>query len=255
MAGKRSLRIFLVLAAFLAGGAGSVSAQQTAGASFFENFDSLSQAQWYVSDGWSNGEWQNCTWSKSQLTVANGIVTLGFEKKPYKDCDYSCAEIQTTGRYGYGVYEARMKTDEGSGVNAAFFTYTGKPHDEIDFEVLTMDTSKVSLNTYVSSKPKNGTTVGVPGGTTEFNHYAFVWEEGRLRWFVNGNLVHEATGADLPTHPQKIYFSHWGSDTFTDWMGTFADPGRKLTMEVDWVAFTTPGEACQFPESVACDLQ
>ncbi|WP_346772377.1 family 16 glycosylhydrolase [Chelativorans sp. AA-79] len=188
------------------------------------------------------------------MSLSNGIVTLGFEKRPYNNRQYSCAEIQTTARFGYGVYEARMKTDEGSGINAAFFSYTNSPHDEIDFEVLAKDTSKVSLNTYVSGKPNHGTTVDVPGGTTQFNHYAFVWEEGRLRWYVNGKLVHEATGSDLPTHPQKLMLSHWGSDTFTEWMGPFEDPGRKLIMEVDWVAYTAPGESCQFPESVACAL-
>jgi len=256
MAGNQSRSAFLLLSALLVSAA-PASAQQTTGASFFDNFDTFSRSRWYVSDGWANGTWQNCTWSSGQVSPANGIVTLGFEKKQYKDRQYSCAEIQTTGRYGYGVYEARMKTDESaSGLNSAFFSYTNSPHDEIDFEVLMKDTSKVSLNTYVSGQPKHGTSVAVlPSGTTQFNHYAFVWEEGRMRWFINGELVHEATGTDLPTHPQKIFFSLWGSDTFTDWLGSFEDPGRKLTMEVDWVAFTALGEECQFPESVACNLQ
>jgi endo-1,3-1,4-beta-glycanase ExoK len=191
--------------------------------------------------------------------VSDGIVTLGFEKRPSNNREYSCSEIQTVERFGYGTYEARMKTGTGSGLNAAFFTYIGpqqgQPHDEIDFEVLTKDTSRVSLNTYVTGEPRHGSAIEVPGGTTAFNHYAFVWEEGRLRWFVNGSQVHEATGSDLPVHPQKIFFSLWGSDTFTDWMGPFSDPGQKVTMEVDWVAYTAPGQPCQFPESVACDLQ
>jgi len=246
-------RISTLVATLLIGGTWPAFSQTT-GTSFFDDFDNFDRSRWYVSDGWANGEWQNCTWSKGQVSVANGIVTLGYEKKPYNNREYSCAEIQTTARFGYGVYEARMKTDEGSGINAAFFSYTNSPHDEIDFEVLTKDTSKVSLNTYVSGKPHNGATVEVPSGTTQFNHYAFVWEQGRLRWYINGKLVHEATGANLPNNPQKIFFSHWGSGTFTDWMGAFADPGRKLKMEVDWVAYTAPGDACQFPESVACNL-
>ena len=256
MAGNNFRFIFLLLSAFSISVAPAF-AQSTGGASFFDDFDTFSKARWYVSDGWANGEWQNCTWATSQVSATEGRVVLSFEKKPYKDRQYSCAEIQTTGRYGYGVYEARMKTDQStSGLNSAFFSYTNSPHDEIDFEVLMKDTSKVSLNTYVSGEPKHGRAVAVsPSGTTQFNHYAFVWEEGRLRWFINGTLVHEATGTDLPTHPQKIFFSFWGSDTFTDWLGTFADPGRKLQMEVDWVAFTALGEECQFPESIACNLQ
>lgn len=76
-----------------------------------------------------------------------------------------------------------------------------------------------------------------------------------MRWYVNGNLVHEATGTDLPTNPQKIFFSLWGTDTLSDWMGVFADPGGRKTLQVDWIAYTAPGEPCQFPESVACSLR
>ena len=241
--------------------AGSSLAQEPSSHSFRDDFDTFDRQRWYVSDGWANGEHQNCTWSKKQLRLADGILTLGFEKKQTKDRDYVCAEIQTRQRFGHGTYEARLKTDTGSGINAAFFTYIGpsdgEPHDEIDFEVLTRDTSKVSVNTYVAGKPRNGSTVEVDGGADAgFNDYAFVWEENRLRWYVNGDLKHEADSpAELPSRPQKIFFSLWGSDTLDDWMGAFEDPGRKVTMQVDWVAYTAPGDPCQFPESVACDLQ
>lgn len=233
----------------------------TTGQSFRDDFDNFDRSRWYVADGWANGEHQNCVWSSKELDLADGILTLSFQKREMQNRDYACAEIQTHQRFGYGTYEARFKTDTGPGINAAFFTYigptNGAPHDEIDFEVLTRDTSGVDVNTYVTGKPRNGSRVDVSGGTdTDFNDYAFVWEKDRLRWYVNGELMHEATEpAELPSNPQKIFFSLWGSDTLNDWMGTFEDPGRKLTMEVDWVAYTAPGDDCQFPESVVCKLQ
>ena len=46
----------------------------------------------------------------------------------------------------------------------------------------------------------------------------------------------------------------WGSDTLSGWMGAFADPGAAVAAEIDRVAFTALGEACQFPESIACKL-
>jgi len=255
-------RMFPVAAALaISGAAIDVAAAQSEGSkSFFDGFDRFDRARWYVSDGWANGEWQNCTWSSRQLKLADGQLTLAFEDRPYKDRDYSCAEVQTHQRFGHGIYEARMRTGAGSGLNAAFFTYIGpadnQPHDEIDFEVLTRDTSQVSLNTYVAGAPRHGTEIAVPGGTEDdFVDYAFIWEEDRIRWYVDGELVHEATGADtLPSHPQKIFFSLWGSDTLTDWMGPFENPGR-VEMAVDWVAFTELGEDCHFPESIACDLE
>jgi endo-1,3-1,4-beta-glycanase ExoK len=233
------------------------NAAETQGTTFFDGFDSFDRTRWYVSDGWSNGDHQNCTWSRQAVTTKDGAVTLAF--KPTGDAakPFVCGEIQTNAVFGHGTFEARFRTDKASGINAAFFTYIGpvhkKPHDEIDFEVLTRDTSSVSLNTFVDGEPKNGTVIALPSPSdTNFHTYSFVWEPERLRWFIDGVLVHDVQGQDLPSNPQKIYFSHWGTGTLTDWMGPFTDPGRALTMDVDWVAYTAPGETCAFEGSVLC---
>lgn len=227
---------------------------------FLDNFDTLDKSRWYISDGWTNGSHQNCTWSKKEVKDEDGHLVLSFDKKQYKDRAYSCAEIQTKKRFSYGVYEARMKTGSGSGLNAAFFTFIGsadkQPHDEIDFEVLTKNPDKVQVNAYASGKGKNEKLVDVKGGTnTAFHDYAFVWEPDRIRWYVDGELVNTITDpAKIPTHPQKIFFSLWGSDNMTGWMGRFQDPESPVTLTVDRVAFTPLGEACQFKGSLACTI-
>ncbi len=231
------------------------------GKSFIENFDRLDTKHWYVSDGWANGDHQNCTWSKGQVEVADGTLRLGFAKQQTKDRAYVCGEIQTNPRYGYGAYEIRMKAVAGSGLNTGFFTYIGpvhkQPHDEIDFEVLGKNPSKVQINTYVDGKNAGPERlVDVPGGADQgFNDYAFVWEKDRIRWYVNDELVGEATDpAKLPSHASKIYLSLWGSDTLKSWMGTFAEPAGPVAAEIDRIAFTAAGDACQFPESIVCKL-
>lgn len=232
------------------------------GKSFVDNFDGLDKKRWYVSDGWSNGDHQNCTWSKDQASIADGKLKLGFLKKETKDRDYACGEVQTNRRFGYGTYEARIKAVAGSGLNTGFFTYIGpvhkQPHDEIDFEVLGKDPAKVQLNQYVNGKSVgDAKLVDVPGGADRgFNDYAFVWRKDRIAWYVDGKLVGEATDpAKLPSHASKIYLSIWGSDTLKSWMGVFADPGQPIAAEVDRIAFTAEGDACQFPESIVCKLQ
>ncbi|MFC3163140.1 glycoside hydrolase family 16 protein [Ciceribacter thiooxidans] len=230
------------------------------GTSFVETFDKLDTSFWFVSDGWNNGPHQNCTWSKSQVSVAGGLLTLTFDQQKTGDRDYVCGEIQTRKRYGYGTYEIRMKAATGSGLNSAFFSYIGpadkKPHDEIDFEVLGRDTSKVQVNQYVSRKGGNEALVDVPGGAdTGFNDYAFVWEKDRLRFFVNGEMAHEVTDpTKLPVNAQKIFISLWGTDTLKDWMGNFAfsSPTR---MQIEQVAFTAAGDKCQFEGSLVCKLK
>lgn len=185
------------------------------------------------------------------------MLTLSFAPGKSATRDYLCGEVQTRDSYGYGTYEARLRTGRGSGLNAAFFSYIGpqqqKPHDEIDVEILLRDTSKVSLNTYVSGTPANGGRVAIPSSDRGFGTYAFIWEPDRLRWFVNGKLVHEAADTGrLPVTPQRMFLSLWGSDTLTDWMGPFNAPARPVTMEVDWIAFTKAGDPCRFPQSILC---
>ncbi|MQX07651.1 glycoside hydrolase family 16 protein [Sinorhizobium fredii] len=238
----------------------NATAQEGAnGASFLDDFDKLDSKTWFVSDGWDNGAHQNCTWSKKQVKIVDGILELGFEERKEGKRNFACGEIQTRKRFGYGTYEARIKAADGSGLNSAFFTYIGpsdkKPHDEIDFEVLGKNTAKVQINQYVSAKGGNEFLADVPGGANQgFNDYAFVWEKDRLRYYINGELVHEVTDpANIPVNAQKIFFSLWGTDTLSDWMGTFSykEPTR---LQVDRVAFTAPGDKCQFAESVACRL-
>ncbi|CDZ36061.1 glycoside hydrolase family 16 protein [Neorhizobium galegae] len=233
--------------------------QGAAGQSFVENFDSLDRSVWYVSDGWNNGKHQNCTWSKKQVKVEGGALQLTFTGDKTGDRDFACGEIQTKARFGYGTYEVRMKSATGSGLNSAFFTYIGptdkKPHDEIDFEVLGKNTGQVQLNQYVSAKGNNEKLVPVAGGADQgFNDYAFIWEESRLRYFVNGKLVHEVTDkTKIPQNPQKIFVSLWGTDTLKQWMGAFSYT-QPTSMTVDRISFTAIGEKCRFPQSVLCTL-
>jgi endo-1,3-1,4-beta-glycanase ExoK len=227
--------------------------------SFVDNFDRFDTKRWYVSDGWSNGKHQNCVWSKNLLKLKDGVLTLGFRKQKMKDREYACAEIQTLKTLSYGTYEARIKTGAGSGLNAAFFTFVGpqhkKPHDEIDFEVLLKDTSRVQLNVYVNGKGGNEKLVPVAGGTDKgFNDYAFVWKENQIDWYVNGEHVYTVSdAAKLPSNDQRIFFSVWGSDNMISWLGAFVDPGDAAFLEIDRMAFTALGEPCQFEGSVACD--
>jgi endo-1,3-1,4-beta-glycanase ExoK len=229
-------------------------------ASFVENFDKLDRSRWYISNGWTNGDHQNCTWSKRQVSVADGALKIVFEKKETGDRAYACGEVSTKKRYGYGTYEVRMKAAAGTGLNSAFFTFIGprdkQPHDEIDFEVLGKDPSEVQVNYYVGAKGGHEKMAPVPGGADAgFNDYAFVWDKDSIRWYINGKLVHTTDDpSKLPSHASKVFVSLWGTDTLTSWMGRFAEPDQPLTMEVDRIAFTALGDTCQFPESVACSL-
>jgi endo-1,3-1,4-beta-glycanase ExoK len=252
----RRLAMALVLSAGFADA--SAQAQDTTSASsFFEPFDKLDNNFWYISDGWSNGAHQNCTWSSSMISVADGMASLTLSKSAV-DEKLLCGELQSKQRYGFGTYEARVKAATGSGLNSAFFSYIGptdqEKHDEIDFEVIGKDINAVQVNQYV--KAKGGNEKMIPLATPadqDFSVFAFVWEPSRLRFFVNGVLVKDvADPALVPTIRQKIFFSLWGTDTLVDWMGPFSYAGP-VKMQIDWVAFTKAGEKCLFAASLTCD--
>ena len=242
----------------------SVTAQE-AGASFFDDFDSFDRVRWYASDGWANGDHQNCGWADNRVKLNDGILEIGFGPGQVAGRSFSCGEIRTRKAYKYGTYEARLKTPAGSGLNAAFFTYTGptmkQPHDEIDFEVLARDTSKVSTGTFVSGKSGlgtpgngNGRLLDLPyASDSDFIQYAFVWAPESIKFYANGELIRTIdTPHEIPTHEQNIFFSLWGSDTLTEWLGPFEAPAQPIKMELDWFGYTAPGDSCTFPQSITC---
>lgn len=254
----------IVAAVFLsivATGFGSTSAAEggaVGGNSFIENFDRLPRDRWYISDGWTNGDHQNCYWTKSNARIRSGILQLHFNEGVGR---FQCAEVQTLDVFSYGTYEVRMRAPEpASGFNAAFFTYTGPyfgdPHDEIDIELLMREPAEIWLNVHVNGDGDNGVTIPEQTLSKQFNDFAFVWKRDSLEWYVNGRLLRRINDpALIPVTPQKIYASLWSSGTLTEWMGPFRYPPIPYFLEIDRIAYTKLGEACQFDESIVCVLE
>lgn len=228
-------------------------------APLIEHFDTLDRSVWMVSHGWSNGSHQGCTWSRSQVAVADGVLRMSLSRSPEDPNRMLCAELQSREKRHYGLYEVRMRPVAGGGMVSAFFTYTGPhandPHDEIDFEFLGKSPWKVQLNYYTGGVGDHEAMIGLPAaGPDRFAVYSFLWEPDRIAWFIDGRLVHEVTGPDMPVTAGKLYLSLWnGTSQVRDWLATFVAPSEPMVMEVDWVAFSPPGSSCLVEGSVSCD--
>jgi beta-glucanase (GH16 family) len=224
--------------------------------SYVDNFDKLDATKWQVSDGWNNGEQQNCTWDKTQVAASEGTLNLSFAKKAVGEREYACSEVQYKKERGFGTYEARMKGVANPGVLSALFTWAGAsgdlPSESTDVKLQGNKPSQVKFHVGQNGESLSPKFVDLPT-TGEFVDYGVKWSAERVDFYVNGEVVHSITDpAQIPDRATRPFFTIWGSDTLTDELGEFTDPGKTLTLQVDRFAYTAPGEDCQFEGSIAC---
>jgi endo-1,3-1,4-beta-glycanase ExoK len=213
-------------------------------------------ANWENSS-WSNGNPFANTWHSDHVSFNNGVMSLQLNNENCPSgCDgklYASGEYRTTEeKYKYGYYEVSMKAAKGNGlVSGTFFTYAGtwgeQSHNEIDFEVLGKDPTKVQLNYYYAGTGKGGQhekliDLGFDA-SQGFHNYGFVWKKDSIEWYVDGKLVHRAT-TDIPKGDSKIMLNMWpGTQEVNGWLnGPFKYLGP-VQAEYDWVKYAPLGSA------------
>ena len=124
-----------------------------------------------------------------------------------------------------------MTSARGEGVISAFFTYTGPhfdtPHDEIDFEFLGRDTTKVWVTRFADGKRLPGKWIDLGFDSAEAPHlYAFEWLEDKIIWYADGRELMRVTAEEttLPVTPGRVYISLWaGGEQQKNWSGIAPD--------------------------------
>ncbi|WP_245848236.1 family 16 glycosylhydrolase [Actibacterium ureilyticum] len=195
-------------------------------------------------DGFRPGDWftSNFTvkrpsfrtdWRRENIEVneAGEMVLRLHPTKPGFEKDFAGAELQRKKKTHYGRYEVVMTAARGEGVISAFFTYTGAhfndPHDEIDFEFLGRDTTKVWVTRFASGKRLPGQWLELGFDAAEAPHlYAFEWLEDEIVWYADGRELLRISAADtaLPVTPGRVYISIWGGgEDQKNWSGIAPD--------------------------------
>lgn len=244
--GKRFLVLFVALLIMLPlGGCGQeTDGQPITGETKTFDFSAGVPAGFGVSDGWTNGNVFNVTWRRKNVQAEDGhiLLILDHDNIKYKGIPYAGAEIRSHGFYGYGRYEVSMKAIKSDGVVSSFFTYTGpsdnNPWDEIDFEILGRDTTKVQLNYFTGGRGNHEYMHDLGFDAAEdFHRYAFEWREGRIDWYVDGVLIHSAT-MDIPKTPGKIMANVWCGKGVDGWLKPFRDENLPLAASYEWITYT-----------------
>lgn len=195
--------------------------------------DGFKQGDWFTSNFIVKRPSFRTAWRRENLEVdANGEMILRLHPtKPGSDKDFAGAELQRTKKTHYGRYEVVMTAARGEGVISAFFTYTGPhfkdPHDEIDFEFLGRDTTKVWVTRFADSQRLPGQWVDLGFDAAEGPHlYAFEWLEDEIVWYADGRELLRVTAEEttLPVTPGRVYISIWGGgEDQKNWSGIAPD--------------------------------
>lgn len=189
--------------------------------------DNLNADLWYVSKHENKTGFYGADWKIENVSVADQGASITVRQPTETQERPTAAEIQTLRTYSYGTYEAMLRPARGSGIVTAFFTYTGpyfgNPHDEIDFEFLGADLTKVHLNYWRDGTSGKSKIIDLGFDAGDAAHlYTFSWEPDRLIWKVDGKVIHTTQPEDafIPRTPGNIYFSTWtGSKAMQAWHG------------------------------------
>ena len=178
--------------------------------------DSLDAALWsyqtgtgteYGLDRWGNNELQY--YKEENVSVADGFLTITAKRENIETSQFTSGRIRTIdkGDWTYGRFEFRAKMPEGQGLWAAIWmlptdqAYGGwAASGEIDImEYLGSDTTKVYGTIHYGGLWPNNKSTGtefVTAGAAfqeDFHIFALEWEEGKLRWYVDGEPFQNLT--------------------------------------------------------------
>lgn len=151
-------------------------------------------------DRWGNNELQY--YQEENVSVANGVMNITAKRENVESSQFTSGRIRTInmGDWTYGRFEFRAKMPEGKGLWAAIWMlptdedYGGwASSGEIDImEYLGDDATKVYGTIHYGGKWPDNQHRGANYVTDDiafnntFHTFALEWEEGALRWYVDG---------------------------------------------------------------------
>ncbi|CTQ32697.1 family 16 glycosylhydrolase [Jannaschia rubra] len=208
----------------------ALAAQAEPEGAFLSRFDTQDRLGegWQVSHFTIRTDDFRTAWTRDAIAWTAEGLTLSLLPAPEEaETPFHGAEVQRVRRTHYGRYEVEMTAARGMGVISSLFTYTGPyygdPQDEIDFEFLGRDTTKVWVTRFAKGERLPGQWLDLGFDAADGPHlYAFDWLPDRIVWYVDGEEFFRVEGEDytLPDIPGRIMFNVWaGGPAQADWSG------------------------------------
>ena len=205
--------------------------------------------------GWGNNELQ--WYQGDNVSVSGGILTITAREETVGGRPYTSARIRTLGRgdWRYGRIEARARLPQGQGLWPAIWMLptdtvygTWAASGEIDIVELVGHQPGTVHGTlhYGGTWPDNrftGDSYTLDSGifADDFHVFALEWEEGEIRWYVDGQHYQTQTQWSSASAPYPAPFDqrfHLVMNVAVggNWPGNpDASTSFPQTMEVDYV--------------------
>jgi beta-glucanase (GH16 family) len=186
-----------------------------------------------------------------QLKVIMAIMLLFA---PVGGYGQECAggELLTQQAYQYGRFETRMQSAQGDGIVSSFFLYNvdlgcnwPAENNEIDIEMTGNRDASVQFTTHYPGPSSHTQIVPLAFNPHAGMHdYAFEWEPGVVRWFVDGSLAYTQDAPFVAglIYPMRIMMNFYATDA-PSWVGTWDPAVLPARSSYDYVRYYayTPG--------------
>ncbi|KAL4982243.1 concanavalin A-like lectin/glucanase domain-containing protein [Aspergillus falconensis] len=185
--------------------------------------------------------WFNSTLDDALWNVTTGTPDYTSEGAAFSiKTENASTLLQSNFYIFFGVMEAHVKMAKGAGIISSVILQSDDL-DEIDWEWVGYNTSEVQSNFF----GKGNTTTSDRGGShavanadTEFHNYTTYWDQDRLEWWIDGELVRTVNysepltvyGKNYPQTPCRVKVSLWPAGLPTQSVGNIEWAGGL----VDW---------------------
>ena len=161
--------------------------------------------------------------SRDALIYEGDGTHLIASKTPNTLRRYRSGAFASAHSFSHVRCEAEIRAAKGAGLITGFFLHRDRPRQEIDIELLGDKPGYMLANVYFNPGDDGaafgfgyrGTPFYIDLGfdtTTEFHLYTIDWHPDRIRWIVDGKLVHERVSWDptpIPYLPMRLYANLW----------------------------------------------
>ncbi|MFG6468315.1 glycoside hydrolase family 16 protein [Roseateles sp. BYS87W] len=223
-----------------------------AGGEFFDDFsqpslDALRAHGWVLREGTGHPGLPGASFKASQLSLSGGLLKLTM-RTDGTPAHTTLAQLCGPRKFLVGTTTARVRFRDTPGsrdpIIQSFFLAGPLKHDydpnfsEVDFEYLPHGgwgepetrLYGVSWHTVRIDPWESFNQASIlPGSFDGWQLLTVQVEPTRTRHYVNGRLIGEHTGRNVPSQPMAISFNHWIS------AGAVEGAPRDYAFEVDWV--------------------